>query len=278
MSDRSNLRHLVYLFLYSFITATSAANGTMTEQVEATNKMINAVSTSFSGISGERWDLLLIIAVLVAALVAGAVGITTAGSIMAHKREAKAAELELAIFKSEMAAEALKAKSEIAKANEATELLRAKNLDLERAVSPRILEQDLTAKILSTFAGIPVVVLSPTDFEPKRTAGQIRYMLARAGWKIVRDQLQESLPYFDGVVVYGDIAGAGKERTRAAIESLVAVLNENGVVSRSGFPLSEGKSITVVVGPKPLPQTLQIRPEGISSDKRGNGVYGNILE
>jgi hypothetical protein len=59
-----------------------------------------------------------------------------------------------------------------------TEELKAKNLAFEEAISPRILEQHLTANKLESFSDIYVRVVSPSDFEPKRTAGQIRFMLS----------------------------------------------------------------------------------------------------
>jgi hypothetical protein len=59
----------------------------------------------------------------------------------------------------------------IAQLGKEAEELRAKNLDMEAAVSPRVLEQGLTSSALKHFAGTPFLVVSPTDFEPKRTAG-----------------------------------------------------------------------------------------------------------
>ena len=58
-----------------------------------------ATSTLFLGQSGEWWDFWLIASLVAAAIVAGAVGITTAGSIISHKREAAAAEESLAAYK-----------------------------------------------------------------------------------------------------------------------------------------------------------------------------------
>src|SRR5437867_2851350 len=88
---------------------------------------------------------------------------------------------------------------DLAQANEHIETLRAKNLEFEKAVSPRILEQNLTAQKLKPFSDISVIVVSPSDFEPKRTAGQIRYMLAQAGWKRLSGSPDKKVfLFFDG--------------------------------------------------------------------------------
>ncbi|MGI8568472.1 MAG: hypothetical protein ACR2KT_05100 [Methylocella sp.] len=55
-------------------------------------------------------------------------------------------------------------KAEIVELEGKTEELRKKNLDMEVAVSPRILEQGLTAKALKPFSDMSFVVISPSDF------------------------------------------------------------------------------------------------------------------
>lgn len=62
----------------------------MTETLESAK---TAASTLFLGHNGEWWDFALILSVVVAAAAATAIGITTAGSIISHKREASAAEM-----------------------------------------------------------------------------------------------------------------------------------------------------------------------------------------
>lgn len=49
--------------------------------------------------SGDWWDAGLVLSAVIAGLAATAVGVFTAGSIMAHKREAKAAETSLETYK-----------------------------------------------------------------------------------------------------------------------------------------------------------------------------------
>jgi len=73
------------------MTQTIIPIGTNTETASSANA---ATSNLFLGQTGEAWDFWLIIAVIFAALSAGAIGVTTTGSIIAHKREARAAKFE----------------------------------------------------------------------------------------------------------------------------------------------------------------------------------------
>ncbi len=158
-----------------------------------------------------------------------------------------------------------------------TEKLRDKNISLEMAVSPRILEQGLTGESLKPFANAEISVISLPDFEPRRTAGQIRFMLRSvAGWKKFSGSLSHPMAFFDGVVIHVGMS----EYARTVAEALVSVLNNNGIVARRGYPVLElgDNGVLVVVGPKPLPKELQLKPENVPSDKRGNRVWGNIME
>lgn len=160
------------------------------------------------------------------------------------------------------------------------EVLRGQNLELEKAVSPRRIKQLAAAEILSRFAGVPFVVISPSDFEPKRTAGYIQFVLLQAKWVQFTEQLNMSqFSFFDGIIVHimGNVANSDDPAQRAAA-TLVSVLKDNEIVAREGFPLlrvdEQGKPlmpkfplsldppnvIVVEVGPKPLPQSLETAP------------------
>jgi hypothetical protein len=82
----------------------------MTETINNANA---AASTLFLGYNGEWWDFLVIISVIAVALSATAGGVATIGSIVSHKREARAAEDELGKYK-------LETGKEIAEANART--------------------------------------------------------------------------------------------------------------------------------------------------------------
>ena len=81
----------------------------MTETIANANA---ATSTLFLGHNGEWWDSWLIISVIAAALVATAIGVTTAGSIISHKREGLAAEAALDQYKLTVDAKVADAKTE----------------------------------------------------------------------------------------------------------------------------------------------------------------------
>jgi hypothetical protein len=118
---------------------------------ETINNANAAASTLFLGHNGEWWDFWLIASVAFAALAAIAIGITTTGSIVSHKRETLAAEQELERYKtaaSEKIAvsvaigetakgEAAKANESAAKLNNETEHLKADNLALQTVMLPR---------------------------------------------------------------------------------------------------------------------------------------------
>jgi hypothetical protein len=174
--------------------------------------------------------------------------------------------------------------------------LRAKNLAIEAAVSPRILEQRLTAEALSSFAEVPFVVVSPSDFEPKRTAGQIRFILLQANWTRFTEPIRHSFAFSDGVTVHvmGRISKQN-DPARDAATALVSILNDNGIQSKVGYPMyfldehgnpimpipspTERNNVLVVeMGPKPLPTSLQLKPSDIPANTGGVKIWGNIAE
>jgi len=77
---------------------TSTVTPRMTETIDSTKA---AASTLFLGHNGEWWDFSLIVAGILVTLAALAAVVATAGSIVAHKREAAAADLALEKFKLE---------------------------------------------------------------------------------------------------------------------------------------------------------------------------------
>ena len=182
---------------------------------------------------------------------------------------------------------------EAATLSDKAEILRAKNLEVEAAVAPRILEQGLTSASLKKFAGTLFVVVSLPDFESKRAAGQIRAMLSMAGWKRFTASIgPQHYPFFDGVVVH--VLGDGA-KADPAVNALVNILETSKITARSGYPMwkmgddgmpdtqsmmdRSGPTVIIVeVGPKPLPTSMQLKPEDVPTDARGNKIWGNIEE
>jgi hypothetical protein len=169
------------------------------------------------------------------------------------------------------------------------EELKSRNLALEEAISPRILEQVETSQKLKAFSDVSFQVKSPTDFEPRRAAGQIRYILSKAGWmkRILETSIRPD--YFDGVHVRGWLGylnkptidpseRQGSQRSVAAAAALVNVLNEAGIAAALGPPDPDigPYAVLVEVGPKPLPLEMQMTPASTSNEHQKNQEWGNI--
>jgi len=116
----------------------ATSNPPMTETIDSANA---AASTLFLGQNGEFWDFWLIMSLVFAAIAAIAIGVTTTGSIVSHKREAAASEEVLERYK-------LGTSKEIADANARTSQAQ---LELQRLKSWRMVDAD-TFK--STLAGV----------------------------------------------------------------------------------------------------------------------------
>ncbi len=183
------------------------------------------------------------------------------------------------------------------------EKLRERNLVFERAIAPRILEQRLTGQRLSKHDDVLIIIRTAPDFEARRTAQQIKYMLlAEAKWKEFKGQIETDPefrlpPLSYGVRVYSGIGDRQllngsdtphevileimdkRRTTRLAGDDLVAVLNENDIRAEGGPPLElPSDVILIVVGLKPLPQELDIDAEKYPKDPTGVTMYGNLLE
>jgi hypothetical protein len=114
--------------------------------------------------------------------------------------------------------------------------------------------------------------------------------LRLAKWQKFAGFITMPLAFTDGVSVHGwvgplrgvpDAASRqGAIRSGEAAKALVDVLNEAGVESKLGFPIPDlgPNAVLVEVGPKPLPLTLQLKPDNIPADSSGNRIYGNIDE
>ena len=54
----------------------------------------------------------------------------------------------------------------------------------ETALAPRVVEQKESARELSPFEGVNVIIESLAESEAWRTAGQVAWLLSDAGWNI----------------------------------------------------------------------------------------------
>jgi hypothetical protein len=152
----------------------SAVAPPMTETINSTNA---ATSTLFLGHNGEWWDFSLIVAGIFVALAAAAAVIATAGSIVAHKREAAGAELALETFKLETERKISEADARAAEAN----------LELAKFKAPRLLDdaqQSIVAGKVAMFSGTKFDAgIGPKgDPEPLYLLRSISDSLKSIGW------------------------------------------------------------------------------------------------
>jgi hypothetical protein len=173
-----------------------------------------------------------------------------------------------------------------------------KIIALDEALMPRLLEQNLTAERLSKFKGLPFVIISTPESEPKNTAGEIRFMLRQAGWvpytKALKSPFDKMIRPGVAVLIIGiDMKDVVFDK---AAKELVAILNENNIEAKGpsslpyfddkGFPeipqsspqtglISQPLVIEIEVGPKPPPPSLQLK-RSFPADKNGIKVYGNV--
>jgi hypothetical protein len=153
----------------------------------------------------------------------------------------------------------------------------SKIIVLETTLSPRVVEQAKAGAVLAKFPDMKFIIFSNSDSEPQRAAAQIRFLLkAVAGWQKLSVSFPFPPPFFPGVVVHsGAVAGPERDSTRedsAAANALIEQLNLSGVETRPGAPLSflGGHGIAILVGPRPLPQSLQKR---FDSTRYGEALY-----
>jgi len=149
----------------------------MTETIDSASA---AASTLFLGHTGEFWDFWLIASVVVAALSAIAIGVTTAGSIVSHKREAAAAEDALDRFK-------LETEKKISESNARTKEAELKLSETrEKLGRPRRLDNEALSAGLKGVRPTPVeITLVTTDPDSDWLAFSIRGTLEKLEWPIV---------------------------------------------------------------------------------------------
>jgi hypothetical protein len=240
----------------------------MTETIESANA---AASTLFLGHNGEWWDFWLIMSVALAAISAIAIGMTTTGSIVSHKREAAAAEQELERYKvsaSEKIADSV-AIGEAAKADAARADARAAEarLELEKFKAPRTLFAEQQARItekVKAFSGIQFDgAWTNLDPEIDFLFTAIEKSLNDAGWK--------GIPYVGGGQIYGRAgyisvgqanafgvlvnfdASKNPELMPAAAALVIALTEEKigaGLQVGGGFVSANPNTIHILVGPK----------------------------
>jgi hypothetical protein len=148
----------------------------MTETISNTNA---AASILFLGHNGEWWDFWLIVSVIAAALVATAIGVTTAGSIISHKRETIAAEKVLELEK-------LETGKQIAEANARQKEAELKLAQLRQLAGPRGINFDVFKKEMEGKTKAPVAIwYLPDVSDAWNFAFRLQIALGESGWEII---------------------------------------------------------------------------------------------
>jgi hypothetical protein len=135
----------------------------------------NPVRRRVFGLSLHVWENVMAISLAAAALVAGGVFVSTYFVIQLTREANREAAEKIAELNQETVRIAADA-----------ETLRGRNLDLEKAIAPRELEQVESVNNLKPFAHTRYLIASAADTESRRTAAQIRWILVNAGWKKIR--------------------------------------------------------------------------------------------
>ena len=160
----------------------------MSDTIDSAN---TAASTLFLGHNGAWWDFWLIVSLVVAALAAIAVGVTTAGSILSHKRAAESSGKALELLKLGTERIVSDSNARAAEAAAKAESERLERVKLEALLSPRRLSSQQRDVVASTLEKVPapatiVVVSRLLDTEGNDFADDIATALANAGWHAER--------------------------------------------------------------------------------------------
>jgi hypothetical protein len=155
--------------------------------------------------------------------------------------------------------------------------LKAKNLELERALAPRILavkgsEGHFNIDELKGFSGTEVEVTSVRDMEARRAAASLEGVLNWLGWKVTTLPPSDDLSIADGVTVerYIKPDPANGDELREMNDGLklqgklLKFLKENGWDNAAPGVVMNGKTpatgswraFRIVVGFKPPPYSL----------------------
>jgi hypothetical protein len=150
---------------------------------------------------------------------------------------------------------------------------RALRVEMEMAVSPRIMEQRQSAKELEPFRGTSVTIESLAESEPWRTAGQIAWILDTARWNVLSGMRRylDATEFFDGVTVETNVGALPpNDRSIQAANALVAVLTKNNIKAHRRPHERQLPPNTLIV-------RVGLKPTEYFSGNRTDLQYGNML-
>lgn len=269
-----NLIHLAN----SIIAQTSMVVNAMSDVTSKDPSAQATPSNLLFGLTGEAWDRWLIGAVYLAAIAAAAVGITTAGSIISHKREAERAQIELETYKTEVAGKvadatkqgieagttAINAVATAAEANRVTAELRVElerekveRLRLQEKVQWRTITDEQITKLrdeLATASGVVIFIYNSGDNESFSFSYQIAKSFDLHNWNV--DSIERNMDgeLFVGVSIPDSDAPALSIVRQAFIQAKIPFSTQSpqnadqAIASRS----YSKQSVNIFVGSKPL--------------------------
>lgn len=141
-------------------------------------------------------------------------------------------------------------------ANERAESLRARNLELEKILSPRILSLKNVDE-LKKFAGTKVILVSIHDAEALHAAGSIKWFLENAGWNVVVtvpvDPFFQSVKIPDGVTLVPakEFDSIRNEKLSRVLINALTAQGWKEVTPGSENMLPDWKEFAILVGFKP---------------------------
>lgn len=184
--------------------------------------------------------------------------------------------------------ETAKANEAIAVANGKTEELKKENLvlksrveeerrsrvELEQAVSPRIMEQHKSSEALKVLTGVTAIITNIPDLESQKMAGQLAATLSMAGWKFQFAPYDPKGIYPDGVIIETNVGVIPKEDISSkAADLLLTQLKTNKIEGRT-MPAIDLPPNTIVV-------RVGFKPYTFFSDKMNPGenirIHGNMI-
>jgi len=170
--------------------------------------------------------------------------------------------------------QAAKLKAEAEETHLLLEKEKSRRLELEQAVSPRIMEQHKSSNALKVLPGITAIITNVPDIESQRMAGQLAATLNMAGWRIQFSPYNPADIYPDGVIIEKNVGALPKhELGPKAAELLLSQLHANKIESRT-MPARDLPSNTIVV-------RVGFKPYTFFSDKMNPGesvrVHGNMI-
>jgi hypothetical protein len=206
------------------------------------------------------WAQIVTLLFILATVISGAV--TVSSGIIASKRQS---DRELAL------------KHDLLVAAQRLEAEKRTRLEMEDAIGPRLLEQQRSSEALKAFAGTKVTLECISDFDARRTAGQLAVVFQMAGWKLDGPWLAEpedESKFFDGIIVQ---MGVGADIPRPAAESIIMQLSASKIFARmEQLDRLPTDVVVVKVGLRPIPYFVNKRYVETLPDKLN--VFGNRIE